>query len=132
MSVQFRLLANNALVGPPVDFNTARAVEVLAALGFVPKPGEDIWSVLDGELPAQEFLGRVLVALGLAPTDEGCEGRVLTPAEVAADPVLSQVAGTRTTVEVGGRREGYLQERLGELRELAETALREGFDVGWS
>lgn len=132
MSVQFRLLANDSLVGPPVDFNTARAVEVLAALGFVPAPGEDIWSILGGEVPAQDFLGRVLVAQCLSPVDEGCEGRILTSAEVAADPVLSLLTGTRTTVEVGHRREGYLQERLEELRELAETALREGFDVGWS
>ncbi len=134
MSVQFAQFdrSANAPVGEYVDFNNGRAMDILAALGFVPEPGGDIWDVMSGELPAPEFLGRVLLALGLAPVDEGCEGRVLTAAEVAADPVLAHLAGPGTTVEVGARRAGYMQERLGELRELAELAIAAGNDIAWA
>ena len=71
-----------------------------------------------GEMDAQEFLGRVLLALALEPEDAG-----IPPHEVPT--------GGPRLIECG-RREGYLQERLGHLHDLAQHAIRVGKPVQFS
>ncbi|MFE7485137.1 hypothetical protein [Streptomyces sp. NPDC057552] len=66
-----------------------------------------------GQLPAVDFLGRVLVALALAPEDEGLDG---------------YWDGRH---HLGDRRAGYLQLRLAELRDLAQWCVDRGRNVAW-
>ncbi|MFJ6354803.1 hypothetical protein ACIQKB_35770 [Streptomyces sp. NPDC092046] len=91
-------------VSEEVNMANANAARVLGVLGY----GE-----LAGDAEAEDFLGRVLVALALTPEDAGrpatAEGRFVDC----------------------GRREGYVQERLEELRELAEDARARRLTVYW-
>lgn len=96
-----------------VNMANTHASAVLALLGITEESVEDIWS---GVLPAGDFLGRVLVAQALAGHDEG-----LPIHEV--DTVLGRAYTSR--------REGYFDERLAQLREIAEKALAEGAQVWW-
>jgi hypothetical protein len=89
-----------------LNVNDGNAAVLLDALGL---DGE-----LDGALPAAEFLGRVLVGLGLAPVDEG-------------RPAVTDSRWTDC-----GRRPGYVQDRLAELRTIAQRAADEGWEVSWS
>ncbi|MFE1478596.1 hypothetical protein ACFW6N_32690 [Streptomyces cyaneofuscatus] len=66
-----------------------------------------------GRLPAGDFLGRVLVALALTPEDSGVDGY------------------WSGRIHMGGRRAGYLQRRLAELRDLAQWCADHGRDVTW-
>lgn len=95
-----------------VDFSNTNASLVLDTLGLDPCD-------LSGALPADDFLGRVLMALAVSPEDEG------TPSYDDSSP------GGMTWIECG-RRKGYLQERLAELHELAEHAKTEGAEVSWA
>lgn len=123
-------------VVPWVEFSNANAVGVLEALGFSLQPDQDAAcdaledglpleangpgmvipiAVVDahGELAADDFRGRVLTALGLAPVDPG-----------------------RPDVQLGrtllvGRPAGYLQRRLRELHALADWCSAHGRDVAW-
>lgn len=87
-----------------VNMANANATRVLSVLGY---------DELAGNAEADDFLGRVLVALALVPVDAGrpatAEGRFVDC----------------------GRRVGYVQERLEELRELAEGARLRGLPVYW-
>lgn len=67
----------------------------------------------DGQLPAPEFLGRVLLALVLTPYDEGLPG---------------YWAGRHYT---GARPSGHLQQRLRELHDLAIWCAAQGRNVVW-
>lgn len=71
-----------------------------------------------GSLPAEDFLGRVLVALAIEPADAG------RPATVDAAP------GRATFIDCG-RPEGYVEERLGWLRELADWAVANGAEISF-
>jgi hypothetical protein len=95
-----------------VDFSMSNASLVLDALGLDPVD-------MSGALPADDFLGRVLMAEAVAPHDEGL-------------PSYDDTQATGPTWIECGRREGYLQERLAELRELAEAAKNEGAEVSWA
>ncbi|TLQ39474.1 hypothetical protein FEF34_38070 [Streptomyces marianii] len=66
-----------------------------------------------GDTTAEDFLGRVLVALALTPEDEGIDG----------------YWSGRT--HMGGRRAGYLQQRLAELHALAQWCAARGRGVVW-
>lgn len=66
-----------------------------------------------GQLPAEDSLGRVLVALALTTEDEGVDGY------------------WHGRIHLGGRRAGYLQMRLAELRDLAQWCADRGRDVAW-
>lgn len=72
-----------------------------------------------GGMPAVDFLGRILVALAIEPVDAG------VPVTVDAGP------GRATFVDCG-RREGYLQERLGQLRELADWAVANQAEISFA
>lgn len=82
------------------------------ALGLKPE-GSD----LTGAVPAGDFLGRVLLALAIAPADEG------VPSE--------DMPKTGVLMVNCGRRAGYLQEQLGYLREVADYAVAHNIEVQW-
>ena len=94
-----------------VNFSNQNAVGVLALLGVTPENTEEFWN--GGTLSAEDFLGRVLIALAVNPADAGVpptqEGNFID----------------------AGRREGYFDERLGQLRDLAERALAGGGSICW-
>jgi hypothetical protein len=102
----------------PVNVHNANAVVLLDALGYAPAEHDasDPFDVPDlaGDAGAADFLGRVELALGLAPVDAG------RPA--------TQDARWLT----GARRPGYLQDRLAELRNLALACQRSGARVTWA
>ncbi|MFE6714043.1 hypothetical protein [Streptomyces sp. NPDC057695] len=87
-----------------VNMANANAARVLDVLGY---------DELAGDAEADDFLGRVLVALALVPADTGrpptAEGRFVDC----------------------GRRAGYVLERLEDLRVLAEEARASGLPVYW-
>lgn len=119
-----------------INMTGQNAAFILEHLGLVTRPVQDrieraehtpedpfTAAVLDaavldvdlcGHATGQDFLGRVLIALALAPFDEGT-------------PTLD--AGR---VVAFGRPEGYAQERLAQLRDLAEAAVRHGRTIAWS
>lgn len=89
-----------------VNVSNGNARVVLDALGFVE---DDLYGELDAEL----FLGRILLAEAVSPVDAG-----------------------RPTVRTGnfvecGRDEGYLQHRLSQLRSLAEWARLHDATITW-
>lgn len=91
-----------------VNMSNSNAFRVCQTLGIDLE--EEGWC---GSLPAEDFLGRVLLALAIEPVDAG------RPATVDAEP------GRATFIDCG-RPEGYAQERLGQLRELADWAVANG------
>lgn len=88
-----------------VNMSNSNAAVVCAALGI--DLDELGWC---GSLPARDFLGRILIALAVNPSDAG------RPATVDAAP------GRATFIDCG-RPEGYVEERLGWLRALADWAV---------
>lgn len=102
---------------PSVNMANGNAVEVLRALGLVEvETGEVDFC---GALPAEDFLGRILLALALEPIS----------AERPSMQMLGE--GNGATVVLSGRREGYMQERLADLRSVAAYAQERGLDVIW-
>ncbi|MBW0101529.1 hypothetical protein [Pseudonocardia sp. KRD291] len=124
---------------PDLNVSSSNAMVVLRALGFLPEIGADDVHVqsLDeedigpapvpgdadgedprcGQCPAEDMLGRVDLALALAPADAGMPSRDLNTAGTVIDC---------------GRRPGYLQDRLHALRAVAVFAHERGRDVWWS
>lgn len=100
------VITPEGLEEPSVDMANANAAAVLDVLGL---PVDD----MAGEEDAEAFLGRVLLALAVAPAS-------------AELPTFQE-----GNVVFGGRRAGYVQERLAQLRGLAETARALGLRVTW-
>lgn len=88
-----------------INMSSSNAAVVCGALGI--DLAEEGWC---GSLPAEDFLGRVLMALAIQPSDEGVPAR--------DDTVPGQVRWIEC-----GRRPGYIQERLAQLHELAQWAV---------
>ncbi|WP_435111919.1 hypothetical protein [Nocardiopsis synnemataformans] len=97
------------LTGPWAEFANRNAVDVLDLLGL---DRED----LCGQAPAEDFLGRVLIARGLLDIANGDEGRP----DLIDGPVIDC-----------GRVPGYLAARLAELEEVAEWAHAHHLPVAW-
>lgn len=97
---------------PEVNVSNHNGRELLTALGYL-TAGEacDMWSGTD---TADGFLGRVLLAEALLPADEG------VPAHAAGRVIEC------------GRPAGYMQDRLTELREVAQFAVTYGRSVCWA
>lgn len=115
-----------------VNMSNVNAATLMSVLGI----GQDDEDGLCGSLDCTDFLGRVLLAIALAPQDEGVPAHEITPAEAAADPLLSALGlGSETTagprVINGGRPVGYIQTRLMHLHDLAEAAVAAGQPVTW-
>jgi hypothetical protein len=105
--------------GPEVNMSNLNARGVLEALGIV-----DVEMV--GEEDGEAFLGRVLLALAVAPADEGVPAH-----ELVAGVFVAVGEGGPTFVHCG-RRAGYLQERLVQLEEVARWAISVGRPVTWA
>lgn len=99
--------------GPAVNLANDNAAQLLALLGFT-NPERALWE--DGPLPAADFLGRVLLALGLVDAATDQEGR----------PEVMDGNWVRC-----GTTPGYLAGRLTELYDVALWALDHHATVTW-
>lgn len=101
-----------AIAEPECQMANGNAVALFDALGLIEEDA-DFSDYCCGSLPAKDFLGRVLMAQAVAPVSAEIptyrEGNIIT----------------------GGRREGYVQERLEQLREVAEWAIKNDREVVW-
>ena len=111
MSVTFYAPADES---PEVLLLDSNARLILENLGL-----DDIDGELFGSCPAQDFLGRVLVALAIAPQDAG------RPTTVDRSPAGSRIVNY-------GRVPGFLQDKLVELQALAEYAIEKKLQVVWA
>lgn len=109
------------------NFSNVNAVRIAESLGFRLDPDHD--GDLFGEMDAAKFLGHVLVALAIAPADEGMPAFELSPGDSAGIFGVVQEGGPRFIQ--GARRPGYLQDRLRELHALAEWAVANNQPVQW-
>ncbi|GGM27604.1 hypothetical protein GCM10011608_10540 [Micromonospora sonchi] len=99
----------NAAGSPEVNMANGNAAQVFDLLGL---EFDGDW----GNTTGPDFLGRVLLALALLDTTTDVEGR-------------PEVVDGRWTE--GGRRPGYLAERLTQLHDLALWAVEHDADVEW-
>lgn len=97
---------------PEVNMANGRAETIFDLLGFDP---EQMWN--GDEIPAEDFLGRVLLAQALL--DVTTDDEHGTPDVIDGPDVYC------------GTRPGYFEHRLLELQQLAEWAKREGAAVVW-
>jgi len=96
-----------------VNMSNSNAYRVASTLGIDLEEGG--WA---GEMDARDFLGRVLLALAVEPQDSGI-------------PAHEVPTGGPRWIDCG-RREGYVQERLTNLHDLAQHAIKDGKPVLWS
>jgi hypothetical protein len=100
---------------PEINVNNGNAHYLLGLLGLIEtdgdRPGPFEYGDMSGACPAEDFLGRVLMAQALTGHDEG------VPLHV-----LRNQHDRGPTVYDCGRREGYAEEKLAELAELARWA----------
>ena len=98
-----------------------------------------------GSMSAEDFLGRVLMAQAIMPADEGLPVYKMTGAEAEGHSgllgaLLGGVAQAEAegqagpTIWSGGRSAGYFDERLAQVRELAEEvkALGDDWVINWA
>lgn len=109
-----------------LNMSNRNAAELLALLGFVdshesdehsPFPADDVW--LAGEVSGDDLLGRVLVAMAVAPGDPGLESYTISSPNSA------------TLIDLG-RRPGYVAEKLSQIAEIAQRAIDDDVTVTWS
>ncbi len=110
-----------------VNVSNVNAVRIAESLGFRLDPDHD--GDLFGQMDASVFLGHVLMALALAPADEGMPAFELSPGDSAG--ILGVVREGGPRIVMGARRPGYLQDRLRELHALAGWAVANGEEVQW-
>lgn len=96
-----------------VNVSNINARFILGHLGLADEDGAD----MSGALDAEDFLGRVLLAVALSPEDEGIPSHT--------------VPSTGATMVECGRHAGYLHEVLDSLRAVADDAIRLGERVYW-
>jgi hypothetical protein len=108
---------------PRLNVSSANGAALLEVLGLRPADADVIdglfYCVEDGMLDATDFLGRVLMAMVVAPSDAGAPWH---------DD--SRPGGPRVTQ--CGRREGYVDEKLIELEVIAKWARDHGRKVQWT
>lgn len=102
---------------PQVNMANSNARSLLEVLGLC-KDGDEWEDVCCGSLEAEDFLGRVLMAEAVAP---------ISPER----PTYQETNGRGPAIIMGGREEGYVQNRLASLREVAEFAQAQGRTVIW-
>lgn len=96
--------------GPTINMNNGNAAQILGLLGL---PFDGDW----GEASAQDFLGRVLIAIALVDT-------------ASTDRHGTFDASNGRWVDCG-RHPGYLAGRLAELHQLAEQAATNNTPITW-
>lgn len=101
------------VVEPEVQVSNVNSVSLLSVLGLGSDSGEDFSDTCLGSLPAEDFLGRVLLASAVAPVS----------AEV---PTFRE-----ENMVFGGRVEGYVQGKLDALYDVALFAVENGREVMW-
>lgn len=108
---------------PSVNVANVNAGWLLDQLGYgdggVPSRDPMLCGDMGGDSSAEDFLGRVCLAMGMTGHDEGVPGSVL-PSDGGARFVDC------------GRREGYGDERLEQLRKLAEWCVKNDRRVCWA
>lgn len=125
----------SAQESPEVNVSNVNAEEVLNNLGIM--VGEDFSERCAGSMAAEDFKGRILVALALLPVDEGMPAYQLTEASEAGTAGSALAAwGLRAEKGpeffMGARPAGYAQEVLTRLLEVAEFAEAGSRKVVWS
>jgi hypothetical protein len=108
----------------------------------IDQDGDGDWS---GSLSADDLLGRVLIAQAINPADEGLPAYKMTGAEAGNHSgLLGGLLGGLAQAEAegeagpsiwfGGRSAGYFDERLAQVRELAEEvkALGDDWVIKWA
>lgn len=98
---------------PEVQMANLNASEIFPLLGI--DLGDSGWC---GSMPADDFKGRVLLALALAPEDLGRE----------AEPMGHAVFGIGIRAP---RAVGYTQARLAKMLEVADLAISRGTEICW-
>jgi hypothetical protein len=109
---------STVLTTPELNMSNVNAREILATLGL--QDDDD----LCGETSADDFMGRVLMALAVAPADAGMP---------TYDDSTYNEDGSRIGAQYirCGRVENYTQIKLTELHEIAEWAQRNETTVSW-
>lgn len=97
-----------------VHMSNTNAIRVLELLGYNSE-NSDMYT---GSCDAEDFAGRVMLALALTPEDAGV-------------PATTTVLSNGPTVIDGGRSAGYLQHRLEQLSELAALARTHNAPISW-
>jgi hypothetical protein len=100
---------------PQVNVSNDNAKHLLALLGSTVEYGGEMCGGMSGE----DFLGRVLMAIAVAPSDAGV-------------PSYENRSEGGMTMVMCGRRAGYTEGRLEELRELAEFSVATGRPIQWA
>jgi hypothetical protein len=108
------LLPVPAVEFPEVNLANGNAFMMLETLGV------DVADDLCGEMSADDFLGRVLIALAVSPDDDGM------PAYK-----ISNDDDQGATIWQAARPAGYVQDVLEALREIAEFSKGKGWGVCW-
>lgn len=99
---------------PEVNMSNTNAMDLLRVLDL-PATFED---GLCGGATAEDFMGRVLVALAVEPEDTGVRSL--------------ETRGERGATMIDcGRPAGYVQDRLAGLRDVAAFAVEHGLEVTW-
>lgn len=96
-----------------INLSNMNARVVMESLGY-----SNDEQIAFGDATGEDFLGRILTALALAPEDEGM-------------PSYADEKEGQATMIYCGRRPGYLQERLEQLRALAEFSVATGRQIQW-
>lgn len=98
---------------PEVNFSNSNAAEVLDVLGIY--VGDEWEDRCAGVMSGEDFLARVLLASAVQLEDAG------VPAHYVSSNMISM-----------GRREGYLNDAVARLREVAEYAVEWNLSVSWN
>lgn len=108
---------------PMIDVTSVNARALLDVLGITREECPDL---VGGE-DAETFLGRVLMAQAVNPADAGVPAREVPKRDAEGNVVV------RTGAWIDcGRDPGYIDERLAQLRTLAEFARAENREVVWA
>lgn len=126
-----------------VNLSNSNAQALMELLGLKIDPtGEGDWA---GSISADDLLGRALIAQAINPADEGMPAHKLTGADYSGQSGMlgGLLAGLAQAEAEGrpspsiwsaGRSAGYFDERLAQVRELAEEvkALGDDWVINWA
>lgn len=126
-----------------ITLSNSNAQSLFDLLGLRIDPdGDGDWA---GSISADDLLGRALIAQAINPADEGMPAHKLTGADYSGQSGmlggllagLAQAEGegvSGPSVWSAGRSAGYFDERLAQVRELAEEvkALGDDWVINWA